>query len=206
MKKTILIFIAAASFVFMTACANTAAQETAVQSEVSRGIAQTAETRQTTPETVERSSADIGEAAAKETALKHAGLTEAEVTFLRSKLDHDDGRTLYDIEFYAGGSEYDYEIDAQTGEIRSYDYDIGSSDAPSAQNSSGSYISMEEAKVIALQKAELSAEQVTYTETAFEYDDGIAVYKIAFLSGSMEHELDIHAETGAILEYDTDRD
>ena len=69
-------------------------------------------------------SATISEAAAREIALGHAGLSEAEVAFIKSKLDYDDGRTIYDVEFYVGNIEYDYEIDAYTGDIRSYDYDI----------------------------------------------------------------------------------
>ena len=43
---------------------------------------------------------------------------------MRSRLDYDDGRQRYDVEFYtADYAEYDYEIDASTGEGLSYDYD-----------------------------------------------------------------------------------
>ena len=61
---------------------------------------------------------------AKEIALNHAGLTADGVTFIKGKLERDDGREKYDIEFYTSDfREYDYEIDPQTGEILSYDYD-----------------------------------------------------------------------------------
>ena len=66
----------------------------------------------------------VTEEQARETALSHAGLTADQVTFVRSKLDRDDGRLMYDVEFYTSDyKEYDYEIDASTGEILSYDYD-----------------------------------------------------------------------------------
>lgn len=68
--------------------------------------------------------AAVGEGKAKEIALNHAGLTEDQVTFVRSRLDWEDGRQVYDVEFYTSDyKEYDYEIDATTGEVLSYDYD-----------------------------------------------------------------------------------
>ena len=41
----------------------------------------------------------------------------------KCKLDSDDGRWEYEIEFYAGGYEYEFEIDALNGTILSYDKD-----------------------------------------------------------------------------------
>ncbi|MDR0990516.1 MAG: PepSY domain-containing protein [Propionibacteriaceae bacterium] len=67
---------------------------------------------------------DIGKAQAKQIALADAGLTEAEVSFFRVQRDNDDGRRVYDIEFYHGVSEYDYEIDMYTGQIVSKDFDF----------------------------------------------------------------------------------
>ena len=58
---------------------------------------------------------------AKKTALDHAGLSESEVRFSSAKLENDDGKYEYDIEFYKDQTEYEYEIDAITGEIINYD-------------------------------------------------------------------------------------
>ena len=33
------------------------------------------------------------------------------------ELDEEDGKLVYEVEFKAGGTEYDYEIDAATGTI-----------------------------------------------------------------------------------------
>ena len=66
----------------------------------------------------------ITEDQAREIALADAGLTAEEVTFLKTKLDRDDGRLVYDVEFYtADYTEYDYEIDAADGTILSSDFD-----------------------------------------------------------------------------------
>ena len=54
---------------------------------------------------------------AKETATSHAGLKVADVTFSKAKLDNDDGRLEYEIEFFRDGVEYDYTIDAASGSI-----------------------------------------------------------------------------------------
>ena len=62
---------------------------------------------------------------AKQTALDHAGLSENEVKFSSAKLEKNDGKYEYDIEFYKENTEYEYEIDAVTGEIieSEIDYD-----------------------------------------------------------------------------------
>ena len=59
----------------------------------------------------------IGEEAAKKAALSHAGFDESAVTNLKVELDTDDGTVHYDVDFKQGGMEYDYDINATTGEI-----------------------------------------------------------------------------------------
>ena len=67
----------------------------------------------------------IGDEAAQEIALQHAGLTADQVTVLPIEQDIENGRQVYDVEFYtADHKEYDYNIDAITGEVVSYDSDI----------------------------------------------------------------------------------
>lgn len=56
---------------------------------------------------------------AKQIALNDAGVKEANAVFLRANLDWDDGRMKYEVEFYSGTTEYDYDIDAVTGAILS---------------------------------------------------------------------------------------
>lgn len=56
-------------------------------------------------------------------ALSHAGLTAEQIDRISSKLDPDDGILQYDVEIRVGQTEYDYEIDAVTGEILSFEQD-----------------------------------------------------------------------------------
>lgn len=60
---------------------------------------------------------------AKNAALKHAGLKASQVKGLRAEYDVDDGVPQWDVEFYADGMEYDYEIHATSGKILSWDKD-----------------------------------------------------------------------------------
>lgn len=65
----------------------------------------------------------IGVDRAKEIALNHANLNESDVRFAKAKLENDDGGVEYEIEFYSGQTEYDYTIDAVSGNIIEYDVD-----------------------------------------------------------------------------------
>jgi len=63
----------------------------------------------------------IGESAAAAAALSHAGLSESQVNRLKCKLDREDGRVVYEVDFKSGGMEYEYEIDASSGSVLKYD-------------------------------------------------------------------------------------
>ena len=137
---------------------------------------------------------------AKAKALAHAGLAETDVTFIKAELDRDDGRLVYDVEFYTSDyKEYDYEIDAATGAILSYDFDA---ENYIPQQNTGSYIGAEKAKSVALAHAGVSQSQVTRLRCELEKDDGRWEYQVEFCYGTMEYEYEIDAYTGAILSRD----
>ena len=60
---------------------------------------------------------------AEKIALDHAGLSADQVQRLRAELDDEQGKPEYEVDFRVDCWEYDYDIDAQTGEIRSWDKD-----------------------------------------------------------------------------------
>lgn len=145
----------------------------------------------------------VTEEQARETALSHAGLTADQVTFVRSKLDRDDGRLMYDVEFYTSGyKEYDYEIDASTGEILSYDYDAeGYSYQPNA--TPGTAITAEQARAIALAEVPGAAESDIY-EFETDRDDGRLEYEGKIIYNNTEYEFTIDGYSGAIREWDAE--
>ena len=65
----------------------------------------------------------ISKEEARNIALSHAGLSANDVTHLKAEFDFDDGVPEYEVDFRHGGYEYDYDIHAETGKIRSWDKD-----------------------------------------------------------------------------------
>ena len=59
----------------------------------------------------------IGIDAAKEAALKAAGLSGSDVTFSSAGLDNQNDTFYYEVNFESGGTEYFYDIDAMTGVV-----------------------------------------------------------------------------------------
>ncbi len=140
---------------------------------------------------------------AKEIALADAGVSSSEAIFTKEKQDYEDGVRVYDLEFYTANGEWEYEIRISDGAIvsksaKEYVSSSGSSTA------SDTYISVDEAKEIALSKAGLSASDVTFKKAKLDRDDGIMVYEIEFYYGRTEYEVKINATTGAIVEYEAD--
>ena len=58
---------------------------------------------------------------AKDAALRHAGLSESQISDVEIDLDRDNGKLIYEVDFNSGNIEYDYDIDAETGEVISAD-------------------------------------------------------------------------------------
>ena len=143
----------------------------------------------------------IGEEAALEIAVEEAGVKESEVTNSYVELESDDGIAKYEVEFYAGNTEYSFEIDAQSGNILSYE----------KENAEGSYsvdesgdvkISSDEAKQIAIKKVGVKSSDIYDVDVELEH----GVYEVGFSSGGIEYDVVIDADTGNVVHFTTERD
>ena len=67
--------------------------------------------------------ADMGQDAAKQAALNHAGLAAGDVSNWKIERDWDDGRLEYEIEFWCGTSEYEYTIDGHSCAVLEHEVD-----------------------------------------------------------------------------------
>lgn len=148
---------------------------------------------------------------AQQIALENAGLTADSVTFIRTHLDYDDGRAEYEVEFYQGNMEYDYDIDAVSGTILSYDHDAeyytpASTAVPAAAPSSSAYITVDAAKQAALSHAGIAEGDTRRMEVGFDYEHGMAVYEIEWKVGWTEYSYEINASTGEVVSYEMDYD
>ena len=145
---------------------------------------------------------------AKSKAIADAKVSASAVTYTKAKLDYDDGALLYDIEFYTSTHEYDYEIDAKTGNILSRDVEAIQNKGNNSTNSgnTSSDIGLDKAKSIAAKHAGFSVSSVNFSKAKLERDDGITVYEIEFYKDGVEYDYTINASNGNILEFNADRD
>ena len=152
----------------------------------------------------------IGEDKAKRIALEDAGISESNASSLTVELDEDDGVVVYDVEFLvisdqSAVKEYDYEIDATTGEIRSKDneterivYTTGKiySDQPETT------LTEEEVRSIALAKVPGATEKDI--SLSLDRDDGRMSYEGKIIFEGTEYDFEIDAYSGAIREWDAE--
>lgn len=144
---------------------------------------------------------EITEDEAKNIALSDAGVTEADVTGIRVKLDSDDGVREYEVDFYVGNMEYDYDIDAATGKIRSKDTEIEDDfQAGQTAHTAGTTISEEEAIAIVLEKVPDAKE--SDVRIHLDRDDGKYIYEAELVLGETEHEFEIDANDGTVLKWE----
>lgn len=147
---------------------------------------------------------------AKNIALAHAKLAQKDVTFVKAELETDNNRLIYDVDFYRGNVEYDYEISVADGTIISADQDIENYSIPAPASTAAptgahtSEISAEKAKQIAFSHAGVGG--ATFTKVELDTDDGIKVYEIEFKVGNVEYEYDINASNGAIIKSSSEID
>ncbi len=147
------------------------------------------------------SRAYIGEAEAKRVALAHAGLTADQVSLIRAKLEFDDGRWMYDVEFFTPSSkEYDYEIDAYTGAVISYDYDAEYVYPQGGSGSGSGSITAEQARQIVLARVP-GATAADIREFETDYDDGALKYEGKIIYNGMEYEFEVDAYSGLVREW-----
>ena len=162
----------------------------------------------------------IGESAATTAALTHAKVDQSAAQSLTVKLDEDDGVTYYEIEFCSAGVEYDYEINATTGDVVKFEQDTcdhyahrSASNSTTNQNqnqnqgtSTGSYIGYDAALQAACKHAGVDASQVSRLENELDHDDGVACYEISFHYNGMEYDYEIQATNGQVLKYESEWD
>lgn len=153
---------------------------------------------QITPST-STSTGAVDEAKAQEIALAHAGIKAADATITKSKLDYDDGRQVYELEWYANGAKYDYEVAVATGEIVNSGYEaktvVGTGNSATVSEAT--------AKQTALARVSGAVEKDIY-EWKLDYDDGRPEYEGKIIYGGTEYEFTIDAASGNITEWDAE--
>ena len=169
------------------------------------------------------SAATISLEDAQKKALEAVGVTEDQVVFKPTEKDLDDGRQIYEVDFFVPGeTKYEFDIDVNTGAIVEQDIDLWEADddieyADLIKAAAGELdteaeamegeISELQAKMIALKDAGFKADEVTVTKCKRDLDDGIMQFEIELkTSDGMEYDYEIKASDGTILDKDVDMD
>ena len=104
------------------------------------------------------------------------------------------------MEFYTSDyTEYDYEIDASTGDILSYDFDAEGYTPPT----SGTAITADQAKEIALAEVPGATASDIY-EFELDRDDGRLEYEGTIYYNGTEYEFTIDGYSGAIRSWEVE--
>lgn len=154
---------------------------------------------------------------AKTIATEAAGVSGAEVRFSSVELDRRNGVEYYDVDFVADGVEYEYDIDALTGQVISYQTEnerkeqkpqSGSKDEKqkppvTETEKQSAAISEEEAKNVALSQVP-GAEESHIVKFRTDYDDGRLEYEGTIIFEEMEYEFEIDGYSGAIRDWDAE--
>ena len=156
----------------------------------------------------------IGAGNAINFAFADAGIDPVSATDVEADFDYEQGQFIYDVEFTANNTEYDYWIKASSGAVVKKDVKL----LPGAQTTAkeekkeeakqetGSnavkeeikQITLEEAKNKALTDAGLKAAEVTFTKEKADTEDGVLVYEVEFFKDNTEYEYEIDAVSGSI--------
>ena len=164
----------------------------------------------------------ISEDDAKQAAFTHAGVTEADVSYAKAKIDREHGVVVYEIEFRTATHEYDYDINATTGEVVKYEREyeprnaadilnteknhIDSTDGSQSAGNAQEYLTESEVLLTALEHAGVKAEDAYDVSVELDNEHGKAVYEAEFKSGGYEFEYEIDASTGDVLKFDKEFD
>lgn len=143
----------------------------------------------------------LSESDALSLALADAGVAEDAATLVETTLDSEDGLRLYEICFFTEAVEYEYDLDAVTGEVCGLKVEyFEESESLPERKAEGQALTRSEARDLALDNAGVSGEQAAFTKSKLDYEDGVLVYEIRFVTDQSAYEYEIDAATGEILE------
>ncbi|MDO4380096.1 MAG: PepSY domain-containing protein [Clostridia bacterium] len=165
----------------------------------------------TTSKNTASKSVRISATEAKRIALSDSGVSESDASFKKVKLEKEHGIYEYELEFTAGSKEFEYTLNAFTGEIIGRDIESEhdhpeKTTAASSQKTTTGFISASDAKAIVLSHAGLGESEVTFKKFKLDEDDGIYKYEVEFKKGFIEYEYEINARDGSIIDFEKEID
>ena len=112
-------------------------------------------------------------------------------------LKEENGMACYEVEFSLDQKEYEYEVDAYTGEVIAYDFENKGTGNPVTGSTA---ITLEEAKLVALDRVAVGEAECVFIKEDYLAGNVPAVFELVFLFKEKEFEFKI-LEDGTIIEY-----
>ena len=138
----------------------------------------------------------IGAENAQNFAFADAGVDPASAQAIQVKFERHQGEFVYEVEFIAGDTEYEYKINASDGAV--VQKESKTVKGPESTAVLPGAVALEEAQAIVLADAGVEGAQATFTEVEQDMEGVLPVYGFKFYAGNMEYEYEINAQTGAI--------
>lgn len=152
----------------------------------------------------------IGKAAAAYAAEQYAGTTALDSVTAEVDSELDESPAHYEVELHTAWGEFEYLVDAYTGNVLSGQKDLLATapveDEAAKPTAPTGDIGHAKAKSIALNHAGVSESKAYDMEIELDDEDGTLVYEVEFKSGNREYDYEIDAATGAILRHETELD
>jgi len=175
----------------------------------------------------------IGEDEAKRIAFEHAAVAEADAKMFNINMGYENFKKVYEIEFHADSADYDYDIDARTGNIEDFDVDglrvsqatqetqpQVQTEAGPAQEETATNTEQSQAESAATQNVEAQISEDTAAKTILERvpgateselwirtdtEDGRLVYEGKVIYDNKEYEFEMDANDGEMIAWDEER-
>lgn len=138
----------------------------------------------------------IGGEAAQNFAFADAGVDPASARAVKVKYERYQGTFVYEVEFLAGETEYEYKINAADGSVVKKEQKAVMGPGNSVPVAGA--ITLEEARDIALADAGVAREEAVFTEAEQDMERGVPVFEFKFYGGNVEYEYEINGQTGAV--------
>ena len=155
----------------------------------------------------------IGEEAAIEKALAHVNANRNDVSRIEVDLDYENGRMVYELEFFYQNTSYEIEVAAISGEIAKYEYEarrenntevtpqvtptyVPQSTSITQAPSNNATITVEEAINLAMNHAGVNKNDAYDIDAEYERE---GYYDVDFKANGYEYNYDVDASNGSIL-------
>ncbi|TWT11264.1 PepSY domain-containing protein [Streptococcus sp. sy004] len=136
-------------------------------------------------------------------ALAAAGISEADAVLTSVEKDVENGVNVFKVDFTSAGQEYEYTLNAETGEVIENASEMV--DSKDASTSTATVSSADQNKLVAaaLADAGITEADAEVVGSELETEDGVQQFDVDFVSNGTRYHYILNAETKEVIETET---